>query len=78
MAGYRFSLEDERLLKLLQLVHRAFQISEMSGGEMNQMPCLRYIAPTLLGYNELKAFIDEMLNFMHVMAVLSVNLVDAA
>ena len=70
LSGYRFSADDQRLMKLLQFVHRAFQVSEMSGGVMNQLPFLTYIAPKSTGYAEVSEFVNEVLTFLQVIAVL--------
>lgn len=75
LSGYRFSADDQRLLKLMKLIHRAFEVSEMSGGVINQLPFLKYLAPTWSGYSELAAFIDEIMTFLHVIAVLDVSLI---
>ncbi|RZB39555.1 p450 domain containing protein, partial [Asbolus verrucosus] len=53
MAGERFDINDERLLKLLKIIHDAFRLTDMSGGMLNQMPFLRFIAPETCGYNKL-------------------------
>lgn len=66
LAGNRFSLNDKRLLKLLDLVHAGFRLVDMTGGKLNQMPFLRFVAPTWSGYKSLKAIIDEILEFLKV------------
>ncbi len=66
LAGYRFSLDDENLAKLLKLIHKAFHLVDMSGGLLNQMPFLRYIAPTRSGYNAVVGVVDEMMGFLKV------------
>lgn len=66
IAGYRFPLNDERLLKLLDLVHAGFHLVDMSGGLLNQMPFLRFFAPSLSGYNSLQGIVDEMIEFLKV------------
>uniref|UniRef100_A0AAT9UTR8 Cytochrome P450 15A1 n=1 Tax=Maconellicoccus hirsutus TaxID=177089 RepID=A0AAT9UTR8_MACHI len=64
IAGHRFSLNDKKLRKLVHLVHKGFRLVDMSGGALNQMPFLRFVAPELSGYNSLKAIITEMMDFL--------------
>ncbi|XKL66993.1 hypothetical protein PGB90_010413 [Kerria lacca] len=64
IAGYRFPLNDEKLLKLLDLVHNAFHMVDMSGGLLNQMPFLRILAPSLSGYNSFVIIIEEIMEFL--------------
>ncbi|KAI7815650.1 cytochrome p450 [Rhyzopertha dominica] len=52
MAGERFNLDDARLVKLLGIIHDAFKVVDISGGLLNQMPFLRYIAPKACGYTQ--------------------------
>lgn len=61
LTGSRFSLSDSRLRKLLSLLRESFRLQDMSGGLLNQMPFLRFIAPKLSGYNK-TAFIMQSLN----------------
>lgn len=67
IAGYRFSLNDAKLLKLLDLVNAAFHLVDASGGLLNQMPFLRFLAPSLSGYNSLTAIVNEMMDFLQVL-----------
>ncbi|XP_059054095.1 farnesoate epoxidase-like [Achroia grisella] len=55
VAGKRYSLNDERLIRLCELVTRLFRLSNMSGGVLTIMPFLRYVVPDLIGYNEMKS-----------------------
>ncbi|XP_056631073.1 methyl farnesoate epoxidase-like [Diorhabda sublineata] len=64
MAGERFHIEDERLRKLLQIIHDAFRLVDISGGMLNQMPFLRYIAPNASGYNQIKNILRRMWDFL--------------
>lgn len=66
MAGKRFDINDERLRKLLKIVHDAFRLTDMSGGMLNQMPFLRFIAPETCGYNQLVDVLVRMWEFLQV------------
>nr|QYV43140.1 methyl farnesoate epoxidase / farnesoate epoxidase [Colaphellus bowringi] len=64
MAGERFEINDERLKKLLEIIHDAFRIVDISGGVLNQMPFLRHIAPNASGYNQIKNILERMWDFL--------------
>ncbi|EFA01264.1 cytochrome P450 15A1 [Tribolium castaneum] len=64
MAGERFNINDERLRKLLKIVHDAFRLTDMSGGMLNQLPFLRFIAPETCGYNQLVDVLVRMWEFL--------------
>lgn len=66
LAGYRFALDDKRLMELLDIVHASFRMIDASGGLLNQMPFLRFIAPNFCGYNQLLAVLNQMWNFLRV------------
>lgn len=66
MAGQRFEIDDERLRKLLSIIHDAFRVVDMSGGMLNQMPFLRFISPGAIGYNTLREVLDRMWEFLGV------------
>nr|ARE68678.1 methyl farnesoate epoxidase [Epicauta chinensis] len=64
MAGERFNVNDERLLKLLQIIHDAFRLTDMSGGMLNQLPFLRFVAPDVCGYNKIVSILTRMWEFL--------------
>ncbi|CAH1107251.1 unnamed protein product [Psylliodes chrysocephalus] len=64
MAGQRFDIDDERLRRLLQIIHDAFRLVDISGGMLNQMPFLRYVAPNASGYNQIKEILERMWEFL--------------
>ncbi|KAJ8930071.1 hypothetical protein NQ314_017178 [Rhamnusium bicolor] len=66
MAGQRFETDDERLRKLLNIIHDAFRLVDMSGGLINQMPFLRHIAPNACGYNQIMDILNRMWTFLEV------------
>lgn len=66
MAGERFALDDVRLKKLLNIIHDAFKLADMSGGIMNQMPFLRYIAPDACGYTQIMRLLTRLWEFLEV------------
>lgn len=51
--NFRFQLEDERLQKLLFMIHECFRVIDMTGGVLNLLPCVRHFAPDLSGYRPL-------------------------
>lgn len=66
MAGERFALEDSRLTKLFNIIHTAFQTVDISGGILNHMPFLRYVAPEACGYNKLVDTLKQLWGFIEV------------
>ena len=66
LAGYRFALDDKRLMELLDIVHASFRMIDASGGLLNQMPFLRFIAPHFSGYNQLLEILNRMWSFLRV------------
>ncbi|XP_065208481.1 methyl farnesoate epoxidase-like [Planococcus citri] len=64
IASDRFSLDDEKLRKLVYLVHEGFRLLDMSGGPLNQMPFIRYVAPKKSGYTSIIAIIAELVDFL--------------
>uniref|UniRef100_A0A1Y1ND80 Uncharacterized protein n=1 Tax=Photinus pyralis TaxID=7054 RepID=A0A1Y1ND80_PHOPY len=66
MAGERFTLDDVRLIKLLQIVHDAFRLFDMSGGLLNQLPVLRFLAPGCCGYTKTVEILKRMWLFLEV------------
>ncbi|EEB10337.1 cytochrome P-450, putative [Pediculus humanus corporis] len=63
MAG-TFDLNDENLSYLMDLVHEAFRLLDMSGGILNQMPFLRFVAPDATGYNRVLYVINKLEEFL--------------
>lgn len=51
--GYRFEYDDERLQKLLYMIHECFRVVDMTGGILNLFPWVRHFVPTLSGYKPL-------------------------
>lgn len=66
MAGERFNLDDARLVKLLGIIHDAFKVVDISGGLLNQMPFLRYIAPKACGYTQTIHTLKRLWDFIEV------------
>lgn len=66
LAGHRFSLSDSRLAKLMELVHVSFRMLDMSGGILNQMPFVRFLAPKCSGYRDLQDILNEFYTFLKV------------
>lgn len=53
LRGERFDLNDKKLQRLMEMVHRSFKVIDMSGGVLGQMPWIRFIAPYRSGYQTL-------------------------
>lgn len=66
VAGERFSHDDDRLNELLRMIEKSFKAFDISGGMLNQMPVLRYIAPRLTGYKYFKTTTDNLNGFIEV------------
>lgn len=66
LAGHRFTLNDSKLAKLMELVHVSFRMLDMSGGILNQMPFVRFLAPKCSGYRDLQHILNEFYTFLKV------------
>lgn len=55
-AGKKIPRSDERLMRLLTLMQQRSKAFDMSGGWLNSMPFLRFIAPEMTSYNLIKRF----------------------
>jgi len=60
LAGGRFSLNDSRLTRVVELVHESLRMLKMPGGILNQWPFIRYLAPKFSGNKYLKQIINEL------------------
>ncbi|XP_053674512.1 probable cytochrome P450 305a1 [Anopheles nili] len=63
VTGARVPREDDRLQRLLQLLRERSTVFDMSGGTLNQLPWLRFIAPEWSGYNLVRRFNAELNKF---------------
>ncbi|XP_029734943.2 probable cytochrome P450 305a1 [Aedes albopictus] len=61
--GSRIPRNDQRLPRLLKLMRDRSKAFDMSGGVLSQLPWLRHIAPEWTGYNLIKRFNQEILEF---------------
>jgi len=66
VAGKRFELGDSKLLKIFEIQHASFRALDMSGGLINQMPFLRFIAPEKSGFNTIMTTINTNYGFLKV------------
>ncbi|XP_069701115.1 methyl farnesoate epoxidase-like isoform X2 [Periplaneta americana] len=64
LAGHRFALDDQRLKELLEIVHASFRMLDVSGGLLNQMPLMRFIAPNSCGYKQILGVLQPMWGFL--------------
>lgn len=64
IAGRRYSIDDAKLKKLMQIIHDAFRAADISGGMLNQLPFLRFIAPEQTGYSKLKKVLVNLWEFL--------------
>lgn len=62
-AGEQISRSDERLNRLLELMQQRSKAFDMSGGILNTMPFLRYIAPEKTNFNLINRFNQELHDF---------------
>ncbi|XP_052895691.1 probable cytochrome P450 305a1 [Anopheles moucheti] len=63
VTGSRVPREDDRLQRLLQLLQERSKAFDMSGGTLNQLPWLRFIAPEWSGYNLVRRFNKQLTEF---------------
>lgn len=66
MAGERFELDDSRARQILKHIHTSFRLQDMSGGILNQMPFLRFLAPELTSFNKLRLVLQGLITFIKV------------
>ncbi|KAL3275506.1 hypothetical protein HHI36_020266 [Cryptolaemus montrouzieri] len=64
IAGERFDLEDAKLKQLMEIIHDAFRMLDMSGGVLNQMPFLRFIAPQSTGFRKMMEVNQRLWDFL--------------
>jgi methyl farnesoate epoxidase/farnesoate epoxidase len=50
----------------MKLVHASFRMLDMSGGILNQMPFVRFLAPKCSGYKDIKLILHEFYTFLKV------------
>lgn len=62
-AGKQMTRCDDQLKRLLELMKQRSQAFDMSGGWLNAMPFLRFIAPEKTSYNLIKRFNAELYQF---------------
>lgn len=62
-AGKRIPRSDERLARLLTLMQQRSKAFDMSGGWLNSMPFLRFVAPEKTNFNLIKRFNAELHEF---------------
>lgn len=62
-AGKKMSRCDTQLTRLLDLMKQRSRAFDMSGGWLNTMPFLRFIAPEKTSYNLIKRFNSELYSF---------------
>lgn len=62
-AGGKMSRCDAQLTRLLELMKQRSRAFDMSGGWLNTMPFLRFIAPEKTSYNLIKRFNAELYSF---------------
>ncbi|KFB45025.1 AGAP005656-PA-like protein [Anopheles sinensis] len=63
VTGTRIPREDDRLQRLLTLLQDRSRAFDMSGGVLSQLPWLRFIAPEWSGYNLLRRFNKQLIEF---------------
>uniref|UniRef100_A0A182PZ34 Uncharacterized protein n=1 Tax=Anopheles epiroticus TaxID=199890 RepID=A0A182PZ34_9DIPT len=65
VTGTRVPREDDRLQRLVQLLHDRSRVFDMAGGTLNQLPWLRFIAPEWSGYNLVCRFNKQLTEFFY-------------
>nr|CAD7408709.1 unnamed protein product [Timema poppensis] len=67
MAGKRFAHDDKEFVKLTRGLFRMFRAGNAAGGIMDLFPLLRYVAPSLGGYKEMKEATNDIYGFFKVL-----------
>lgn len=65
LRGSRFKLDDQQLIMLMETIHKSFQVIDMSGGILSQLPWLRFIAPEKTGYHPLIETLKPLWEFLN-------------
>ncbi|XP_059477629.1 methyl farnesoate epoxidase [Neocloeon triangulifer] len=63
VSGKRFDLNDRHLTDLQKLVSSFFKSADFSGGIVNQIPWIRFVAPHWSGYSGMKALVKPLQKF---------------
>jgi len=66
ISGKRFELDDSKLIELQKLVTDFFQSTDISGGLVNQIPWIRFIAPEMSGFKSMAAVVHPLQKFCEV------------
>ncbi|XP_072161223.1 probable cytochrome P450 305a1 isoform X2 [Bemisia tabaci] len=64
VAGTRFSLDDPKLGRLLELMNSRSKAFDFSGGLLNRFPWMRFLAPDKSGYKLISNLNSELRNFL--------------
>lgn len=64
LRGERFDVNDQQLICLMESIHKSFQIIDMSGGLLSELPWLRFIAPVKTGYQPLIEALQPLWTFL--------------
>lgn len=64
LRGKRFELDDQKAIKLMETIHKSFQIVDMSGGILSQLPWIRFFAPDKTGYRPLVETMKPLWEFL--------------
>lgn len=64
LRGERFELDDKRVIKLMESIHKSFQIIDMSGGVLNHLPFIRHIFPEKSGFRPLVNTMQPLWDFL--------------
>jgi hypothetical protein len=63
VAGAKIKRDNTGLVRLYELLKKRSKAFDMSGGLLNQMPWLRFVAPEAVGYNLIKSLNVEFYKF---------------
>lgn len=62
-SGKRMARNDERILKLIDLLYKRSKLFDMAGGILSQFPILRFIAPEFSGYSLIQNLNQQFYDF---------------
>lgn len=70
LRGERYELDDQRIIQLMEAIHKSFQIVDMSGGVLNHFPFVRHFLPNWSGFKPLVETLQPLWNFLNVRRII--------
>jgi methyl farnesoate epoxidase / farnesoate epoxidase len=64
LRGEQYELDDKCIIKLMEMIHKSFQIVDMSGGLLNHFPFIRFLMPDRSGFRPLVQTMKPLWEFL--------------